>query len=169
MYLVEFWVYEVSSAQSSLNVACLCTMGSQDTQIITCFSCQCTEFDWRWHFEDVYTGSKCKDLEGVESQRNAFLKLFHHLTSTLSLPLSLSLFDYLYPLSLRHKHTYIQRRHTLQFFLLGSAGTGNYMYNLHTQLQEQMRSGHRWKGRTYYQRTWNNQTDFLTVVCACLT
>ena len=127
------------------------------------------EFDWRVYYEDVYTCSKCKDLDCFESQRNAFLKLYHHLSSILPLPLSLPyLFDYLYPLSLRHKHTRIHRQRALFFFLLGSAYTDNYIYNLHTQLQEQIRRGHRWKGRTYYQRSWNNQTDFLIVLCAYL-
>ena len=108
-------------SSSSLNAACLCTMGSLDTELSTCFSCHCMEFDWRVYYEDVYTCSKCKDLDCFESQRNAFLKLYHHLTSILLLPLSLPyLFDYLYPLSLRHKLTRIQRQRAVQFFILGS-------------------------------------------------
>ena len=160
--------------------SCLSTMygrpGRHDTQLTRCLSCHCLELDWRGYRDglllnvaDVYTCSKCKDLDCVESQRNAFLKQYHHLTNILPLPLSLPyLFEYLYPLSLRHKHTRIQRQQTLRFLLLGSAYTVNYIYNLHTQLQEQVRWGHTRTGRTYYQRSWNDQTDLLTVLCAFL-
>ena len=54
-------------SSSSLNAACLCTMGSLDTEISRCFSCHCMEFDWRVYYEDVYTCSKCKDLDCFES------------------------------------------------------------------------------------------------------
>ena len=91
------------------------------------------EFDWRVYYEDVYTCSKCQDLERFESHRNSFLTLYHHLTGILPLPLSLPhLLDYLYPLSLRHKHTRIQRQRTLRLCLLGASYTDNYIYNLHT-------------------------------------
>ena len=63
--------------------SCLCTMygrpGRNDTQLITCLSCQHMELNWRWYFEDVYTCSKCNDLDSLGSHRNAFLKLFHPL------------------------------------------------------------------------------------------
>ena len=166
-------------SSSHLNAACLSTMygrpGSHDTQLTRCISCHCLKLDWRGYRDglllnvaDVYTCSKCKDLDCFESQRNAFLNVFHHLTSTLLPPILLPfLFDYLYPLRLRHKHTRIQRHRTLKKFILGSPGTENHIYNLHEQLREQMRWGHRWKGKTYYQRSWNNQ-DLLTVLCAYL-
>ena len=142
-------------------------MGTQNTELIRCFSCHCMEFDWRIYYEDVYTCSKCKDLERFESHRNSFLTLYHHLIGVLPLPLSLPhLFDYLYPSNLRHKHTHIQRKRTLRLFLLGASYTDNYIYNLHTQLQEQMKRGHRWTSRIYYQQCWNDQTDFLTILCA---
>ena len=165
-------------SSSHLNATCLSTMygrpGRHDTQLTRCLSCHCLELDWRGYRDglllnvaDVYTCSKCKDLDCFESQRNAFLNLFHHLTSTLLPPILLPfLFDYFYPLSLRHKHIRIQRQRALNIFLLGSPGTKNHIYNLHAQLREQMRRGHRWKGKTYYQRSWNNQTDILTVLCA---
>ena len=62
-------------SSSSLNVACLCTMGSQNTELEKCFSCHCMEFDWRVYYQDVYTCSKCKDLDCFESQRNSCLNL----------------------------------------------------------------------------------------------
>ena len=63
---------------------------------------------------------KCKDLDYLESQRYSFLNLSQHLTSILLLPILLPfLSDYLYPLSLRHKHTRTQRLRTLQLFLQG--------------------------------------------------
>ena len=153
--------------------SCLCTMygrpGRNDTQLITCRSCQRMEFNWRWYFEDVYTCSKCKDLDSLGSHRNAFLKLFHNLTNTLPRPILLPfLFDYLYPVELRHRHTRIQQQRTLKFFLLGSPGTQNFFFNLHTLLQEQMRWGHRWKGKTYYQQSLYYQNDLMILVCAYL-
>ena len=84
------------------------------------------EFNWLWYFEDVYTCYKYNDLDCIGSHRNAFLKIFHHLTNTLPLPIILPfLFDYLYPVELRHRHTRIQRQRALKFFLLGSPGTVN--------------------------------------------
>ena len=153
--------------------SCLCTMywrpGRNDTQLITCFSCQHMEFNWRWYFEDVYICSKCKDLDSLGSHRNAFLKLFHHLTNILPPPILLPfLFDYLYPVELRHRHTRTQQQRTLKFFLLGSPGTQNFFFNLHKQLQEQMRWGHKWKGKTYYQQSRYYQNDLLTLLCAYL-
>ena len=153
--------------------SCLCTMygrpGRNDTKLITCLSCQHMEFNWRWYFEDVYFCSKCKDLENLGSHRNAFLKLLHHLTNTLPPPILLPfLFDFLYPVELRHRHTRTQQQRTLKFFLLGSPGTQNFFFNLHTLLQEQMRWGHRWKGKTYYQQSRYYQNDLLTLLCAYL-
>ena len=162
------------------NASCLSTMygrpGRHDTQLTMCFFCHCLELDWRGYGNrlllnvgDVYTCSKCKDLDCLGSHRNAFLKIFHHLTNTLPLPILLPfLFDYLYPLELRHRHTRIQRQRTLKFFLLGSPGTENFFFNLHTLLREQMRWGHRWKGKTYYQRSRYYQNDLLTFLCAYL-
>ena len=118
-------------SSSHLFAACLSTMcrrpDSRDTQLTRCFSCQCLEFDWRGYRDglclnvaDVYTCSKCKDLDYLESQRYSFLNLSQHLTSTLRLLILLPfLSDYLYPLSLRHKHTRTQRLRTLQLFLQG--------------------------------------------------
>ena len=144
-------------------------MGTQNTELIRCLSCHRMELDWRIHYEDDYTCSKCEDLQRFESHRNSFLTLYHHLEGILPLPLSLPhLFDYLYPSNLRHKHTRIQRKRTLRLFLLGASYTDNYIYNLHTQLQEQMMRGHRWRGRLYYQKSWNDQTEFITVLCAFL-
>ena len=114
------------------NASCLSTMygrpGRHDTQLTMCFFCHCLELDWRGYGNrmllnagDVYICSKCKDLDCLGSHRNAFLKIFHHLTNILPLPILLPfLFDYLYPLKLRHRHTRIQRQRTLKFFLLGS-------------------------------------------------
>ena len=141
-----------------------------------CFFRHCLELDWRGYGNrmllnagDVYICFKCKDLDCLGSHRNAFLKIFHHLTNTLPLPILLPfLFDYLYPLELRHRHTRIQRQRTLKFFLLGSPGTVNFFFNLHTLLQEQMRWGHRWKGKTYYQQSRYYQNDLLTFLCAYL-
>ena len=103
--------------------SCLCTMygrpGRNDTKLITCLSCQHMEFNWRWYFEDVYICSKCKDLDSLGSHRNAFLKLFHHLTNTLPLPILLPfLFDYLYPVELRHRHSHPTTTH-LKILLTG--------------------------------------------------
>ena len=107
-------------SSSSLNVACLCTMGTQNTELIRCLSRHCMEFDWRMYYEDDYTCPKCEDLQRFESHRNSFLTLYHHLTGILPLPLSLPhLFYYLYPSNLRHKHTRIQRQRTLRLFLFG--------------------------------------------------
>ena len=141
-------------------------MGSLASELSRCLTCHCTEYDWRACNADDYTCSKCKDLFSFASKRNAFLKLYHHLTSILPQPLSLPyLFEYLYPVSLRYKYTHIQRQQTLRLLLLGAAYTVNYIYNLHTQLQEQIRRGHTRRGKTYYQQSWNDETDFLTVVC----
>ena len=141
-------------------------MGSLDTELSRCLTCHCTEYDWRACNADDYTCSKCKDLISFGSQRKAFLKLYHHLTNILPLPLLLPyLFEYLYPVSLRYKYTRIQRQQTLRFFLLGAAYTVNYIYNLHTRLQEQIRRGYTRKRKTYYQQSWNDETDFLTIVC----
>ena len=153
-------------SSSSLYTACHSNMGSLDTELSRCLTCHCTEYDWRACNADDYTCSKCKDLISFGSQRDAFLKLYHHLTSTLPQPLSLPyLFEYLYPVSLRYKYTCIQRQQTLRFFLLGAAYTVNYIYNLHTRLQEQIRRGYTRRGNTYYQQIWNDETDFLTIVC----
>ena len=100
---------------------------SRDTQLTRCFSCHCLEFDWRGYRDglclnvaDVYTCSKCKDVDYLESQRCSFLNLSQHLTSILLLHILLLLLsDYRYPLSLRHKHTRTQRLRTLQLFLQG--------------------------------------------------
>ena len=141
-------------------------MGSLATELSRCLTCHCMECDWRACNADDYTCAKCKDLISFDSQRNAFLKIYHHLTGVLPQPLSLpSLFEYLYPASLRYKHTRIQRQQTLRFFLLGAAFTINYFYNLHTRLQEQIRRGYTRRGKTYYQQSWNEETDFLTIVC----
>ena len=135
--------------------SCLCRMygrpGRNYIKPVTCLSCQHMGFNWRWYPEDIYICSKCKDLESQGSHRNAFLKLLYHLTNTLPPPFLLPfLFDYLYPVELRHRHTRTQQRRTLKLFLLGSPGTQNFFFNLHKLLQEQMRWGHRWKGKTYY-------------------
>ena len=101
---------------SSLNVACLCTTGTQNTELIRCLPCHRMEFDWRIHYEDDYTCSKCEDLQRFEFNRNSFFTLYHHLKGILPLPLSLPhLFDYLYPTKLRHKHTHIQRKPPYNF------------------------------------------------------
>ena len=34
-------------SSSSLNIACLRIMGTQNIELIRCFSCHCMEFDWR--------------------------------------------------------------------------------------------------------------------------
>ena len=115
-------------SSSHLFAACLSTMfrrpDSRDTQLTRCFSCHCLEFDWRGYRDglclnvaDVYTCSKCKDLDYLESQRYSFLNLSQALCFFL-LPF---LSDYLHPLSLRHKHTRTQRLRTLQLFLQGLA------------------------------------------------
>ena len=141
-------------------------MGSQDVELSMCLTCYRMEWDWRACYADDYTCAKCKDLISFDSQRNAFIKIYHHLTGVLPQPLSLpSLFEYLYPASLRYKHTRIQRQQTLRFFLLGAAFTTNYFYNLHTRLQEQIRRGYTRRGKTYYQQSWNEETDFLIIVC----
>ena len=141
-------------------------MGSQDVELSRCFTCYRIEWDWRACYADAYTCAKCKDLINFDSKRNAFIKIYHHLTGVLPQPLSLpSLFEYLYPASLRYKHTRIQRQQTLRFFLLGAAFTTNYFYNLHTRLQQQIIKGYTRRGKTYYQQSWNEQTDFLTNVC----
>ena len=141
-------------------------MGSQDVELSMCLTCYRMEWDWRACYADDYTCAKCKDLTSFDFQRNAFIKIYHHLTGVLPQPLSLpSLFEYLYPASLRYKHTRIQRQQTLRCFLLGAAYTTNYFYNLHIQLQEQIRRGYTRRGKTYYQQSWNDETDFLTIVC----
>ena len=168
-------------SSSHWNAACLSTMygrpGSHDTQLTRCLSCHCLELDWRGYRDglllnvaDVYTCSKCKDLQRFESHRNSLFTLYHHLIGVMLLLLSLPHFvDYLHPSNLHHKHTHIQRKRTLRLVLLGASYTDNYIYNLHTQVQEQTKRGHRWRGRLYYQKSWNDQTDLLTVLCACLT
>ena len=129
-------------SSSHWNAACLSTMygrpGSHDTQLTRCLSCHCLELDWRGYrvglllnVADVYTCSKCKDLDCIESQRNAFLNLFHYLTSTLLPPILLPfLFDYLYPLSLRRKHIRIQRQRaqTISYWALPARRTTSTIY-----------------------------------------
>ena len=153
--------------------SCLCRMygrpGRNDIKPVTCLSCKHMEFNWRWYPEDIYICSKCRDLEKQESHRNAFLKLLYNLTNTLPPPFLLPfLFDYLYPVELRHRHTRTQQRRTLKFFLLGSPGTQNFFFNLHKLLQEQMRWGHKWKGKTYYQQSKYYLNDLMTNVCTYL-
>ena len=141
-------------------------MGSYDIEISMCLTCYRMEWDWRACYEDDYTCANCKDLTSFDFQRNAFIKMYHHLTGVLPHQLSLpSLFEYLYPASLRYKHTRIQRQQTLRCFLLGAAYTTNYFYNLHIQLQEQIRRGYTRRGKTYYQQSWNEEMDFLTIAC----
>ena len=123
-------------SSSHWNAACLSTMygrpGSHDTQLTRCISCHCLKLDWRGYRDglllnvaDVYTCSKCKDLECFESRKNAFLNFFHHLTSILLPPILLPfLFDYFYPLKLRHKHIRIQRQRGLFLFLIGPSRHG---------------------------------------------
>ena len=139
-------------------------MGSQDVELSRCFTCYRIEWDWRACYADDYTCANCKDLTSFDLQRKAFIKMHHHLTGALPHPLSLSsLFEHLYPI--RYKHTRIQRQQTLRCFLLGAPYTINFFYNLHIQLHEQITRGYTRGGRTYHQQSWNDETDFLTVVC----
>ena len=86
-------------------------MGSQDVELSMCFSCYRMEWDWRACYADDYTCAKCQDLTSFDFQRNAFIKMYNHLTGELRHPLSLpSLFEYLYPASLSYKHTRIQQQ-----------------------------------------------------------
>ena len=139
-------------------------MGSYDIEMSWCYTCWRTEWDWRVCYEGDYTCANCKDLTSFDRQRKAFIKMHHHLTGVLPHPLSLSsLFEHLYPIS--YKHTRIQRQQTLRCFLLGAPYTTNFFYDLHIQMHEQIRRGYRRGGKNYHQQSWNDETDFLTVVC----
>ena len=144
--------------------------GRGDIRTNTCLTCQLLEINWNWHHEDYFVCSRCSDLAKQESHRRAFLKLFPHQANTLPSPVLLPyLFDFLYPVEMRHKHTRIQQIRTLKFFLLGLPGTGNSLFALHVQLVIlQQNAAHLRRGKTYFQPNEHHMNDLLTNVCMYL-
>ena len=143
--------------------------GRRDIRTATCISCQLLELNWNWHHDDTFVCSRCRDLAKQESHRRSFIRLFPHQANTLPSPFLLPyLFDYLYPVVMRHKHTRIQQIRTLKLFLLGFPGTRNSIFALHVQLLLQQNVAHLRKGKTYYQPNRHHVNDLLTNVCMYL-
>ena len=130
-----------------------------------CNKCGNMEFDWWPVFEQAeevlraYSCTKCVDHTN-KINNNIWFMASHgmHIPPTV--------FGFIYPMD-RQQWIFLnrcqrsQRIENLRHLLLGAPYNQNDIYNLHCQLEGQIRRGYQWKGNAYRTTCWDHSTDLI--------
>ena len=130
-----------------------------------CSKCHTLEFDW-WPEDDLaedkilpYICTRCVDQEKILIAAKWFMVL--HRTR-----FPPEVFHFLFPTNWA-QWSYLnscQRSQRVQNFrqlLMGAPYTQNDIYSLHYMFEEQIRQGHRWRGKVYRTTCWDRNTDLI--------